>query len=148
MPRYPAESQAGSRAPASNLMEKGLGHPKCSCVGKGSSKAVPGSPIPERREALPVPVLLLELDHQHQGTFPCFRSHFSEFPRLSWGGKASQSLCKFRKRMKIKSAISASREEGTDLSTGSSLEFTGIGSGPGTKPRRAENSALSVSPTC
>lgn len=41
---YPTESWMGAGAPASNPMEKGPGHPKCSCVGKGTSKGVPGIP--------------------------------------------------------------------------------------------------------
>lgn len=89
----------------------GLDTPNAAVWGKAPARQCQGSPIPARREALPVPVLLLDLDHEH---WEHFRSHFSEFPKLSCCGKPSQSPRKFRKRTKIKSATPAVREEGTD----------------------------------
>lgn len=143
------QQRARLGAGASNPQEKGLGHPKCSCLGKGTSKGVPGIPHScEELQEFPVPVLQLDLNHEHQGISPCFKFHFSKLPKFFFIEKTFPEPVQLQEGNE--NQISYTCRDRGGLNTGSHLEFSGIGSGfgsgfgSGTKPSKA---ALSVSPT-
>lgn len=127
----------------------GLDIPNAAVRGKAPARQCQGSSIPVRREALPVPVLLLDLDHEHQGT-SLFQVSFFRVPKAFLLWKTFPEPAQIHEENENQISYTC-REGGGDqlpgLNTGSHLEFSGIRSGFGTKPRKAGgNSALNVPP--